>query len=163
MTPDTETKADASVGLRLKGGRSLPVLVSDPSRAASSGTVLRYLRELVYLFDATRNRATFDDLIGSGRLGPGRDAALRGRQGFYLVVSAAAASKLLTAEVQDARPHPKRPARHLSRPAVSWSRYSQALAPASGRPCVGRPPSDAAPPPPGVGLPCFAEHREIAK
>ena len=56
---------------------SLIVILGDPTFDAEPATVLRFLREQVYLLSATKSRATFDDLVSAGRLGLIEDPDLR--------------------------------------------------------------------------------------
>ena len=66
---------------------SLIVILGDPTVIAEPATVLRFLRELLYLPSATKGRATFDDLVSSGRLGLIEDPNLRGALVKYYAAS----------------------------------------------------------------------------
>jgi hypothetical protein len=57
---------------------SLIVILGDSTVVVAPATTLRFLRELLYLLSATKSRATFDDMVSSGRLGLIDDPNLRG-------------------------------------------------------------------------------------
>ena len=56
---------------------SLILILGDPTTVVAPATVLRFLREQLYLLSATKSRATFDDMVSSGRLGLIDDPDLR--------------------------------------------------------------------------------------